>query len=508
MRPEFEVFAGAKYPQIPQIRGLSFYTCVITIENIAFMENEIAYQEALDYLYSFIDYSLTRSFRYSQEKFNLDRVVVLLERLGNPHKSYPIIHVAGTKGKGSVSALCASALRAAGLRTGLYTSPHLEDYCERIQVDGAVISHAEMVELVAEIKPHVAVVPGLTSFELTTAIGFLYFARKGVEAAVIEVGLGGRLDATNVVTPLVAVIASLSYDHVAVLGNTLTAIAGEKGGIIKPGVPVVLAPQKDEARKVIRTIASERHSRLLEIGQDFLYAPVCHSLDNQSLWVWRADEQDRMNELLDSSHTNGCWQPLSLTIPLLGLHQVENATTAYAALVIAREEGLTLTDEEIKKGFASVFWPGRFEIMQKEPPVIIDSAHNRDSALKLRLALDDYFPSVPIVLLFGASEDKDIEGMFAELLPRVNRVVATQSIHPRAIEAEMLVALAHKFGCPAKAVLPVEEAFTYALSLAGEKAAVVVSGSLFIAAAARSVWMQMDPVRRQSIRYQLKGNDR
>ncbi|HEX7433282.1 MAG TPA: cyanophycin synthetase [Anaerolineaceae bacterium] len=215
-----------------------------------------------------------------------------------------------------------------------------------------------------------------------------------------------------------------------------------------------------------------------------------------------------MNELLDSSHTNGCWQPLSLTIPLLGLHQVENATTAYAALVIAREEGLTLTDEEIKKGFASVFWPGRFEIMQKEPPVIIDSAHNRDSALKLRLALDDYFPSVPIVLLFGASEDKDIEGMFAELLPRVNRVVATQSIHPRAIEAEMLVALAHKFGCPAKAVLPVEEAFTYALSLAGEKTAVVVSGSLFIAAAARSVWMQMDPARRQSIRYQLKGNDR
>jgi dihydrofolate synthase/folylpolyglutamate synthase len=212
-----------------------------------------------------------------------------------------------------------------------------------------------------------------------------------------------------------------------------------------------------------------------------------------------------MNDRLDAG---GSWQPTTLEIPLLGLHQIENAATAFAALEIARQAGLPVTADAIQQGFARVYWPGRFEIMQKDPPIIIDSAHNRDSALKLRLALDDYLPGIPVILLFGASEDKDIEGMFAELLPRVQRVVATQSIHPRAIEAEKLVALAHKFGRPAKAVLPIEEALNYALSLAGDKTAVVVSGSLFIAAAARSVWMQLDPDRRQSIRYQLKGNDR
>src|SRR5512139_562549 len=203
---------------------------------------ETQYNKALDYLYSFVDYSLKHSSDLAKAEFNLDRMFALMDALGNPQAKYPILHVAGTKGKGSVSALCASALQAAGYRVGLYTSPHLHEYTERIQVAGQPISFEQLVELVEEIKPAVSRIPKLTTFEITTALGFLAFAKQDVNAAVIEVGLGGRLDATNVVMPKVSVITSLSYDHMAVLGDTLAKIAGEKAGIIKPGIPVVSSP--------------------------------------------------------------------------------------------------------------------------------------------------------------------------------------------------------------------------------------------------------------------------
>ena len=232
------------------------------------MDIEIAYNKALDYLYSFVDYSLKHSSELAKAEFNLDRMFALMEELGNPQAKYPIIHVAGTKGKGSVSALCASALQAAGYKVGLYTSPHLLDYCERIQVNGEPISHEFMIELVEEIKPAVAKIPKLTTFEITTALGFLAFARQGCTAAAIEVGLGGRLDATNIVTPKVSVITSLSYDHMAVLGNTLTLIAGEKAGIIKQGVPVVSSPQKEEALSVLERVANKSGSDFILVGKE------------------------------------------------------------------------------------------------------------------------------------------------------------------------------------------------------------------------------------------------
>src|ERR1044071_14525 len=222
---------------------------------------DIQYNQALDYLYSFVDYSLKHISELAKAEFNLDRMFVLLEELGNPQGKYPIIHVAGTKGKGSVAALCASALRAAGYKTGLYTSPHLWDYTERIQINGEPISHEQLIELVEEIKPSVAKIPKLTTFEITTALGLLAFAKNNVNAAVVEVGLGGRLDATNIVKPKVSVITSLSYDHMVVLGNTLTEIAGEKAGIIKEGVPVVSAPQIGEALQVLERVAEEKNSR-------------------------------------------------------------------------------------------------------------------------------------------------------------------------------------------------------------------------------------------------------
>lgn len=435
-------------------------------------EEQTAYQEALDYLYSFVDYSLTRSFRYSPEKFDLGRMVAFLDLLENPHHRYPCIHVAGTKGKGSTAALIASALRAAGYRVGFYTSPHLQEFTERIQVDGSEISPGELAELVELVKPRVAQIERLTTFEITTAIAFTYFARKNVEVAVVEVGLGGRLDATNVIdAPLVSVITSLSMDHMNVLGDSIEKIAFEKAGIIKPGRPVVLALQREEARMVVEQVAQERGSPLLEAGRDFFFAADSHSLDGQTFSVWKRGEE-----------------PLYLRMPLLGMHQVENAAAAFAALQVVRQQGLNVPEEAIRDGFANVAWPGRFEVLRSDPPVIIDSAHNRDSALRLRQTLDDYLSGKPVILIFGASDDKDIEGMFAALHPRISTLIATQSVHPRAMEAEKIVEQAQRHGLTVEVVVPLEAAVERALILAGDNAVVLATGSLFIAAAVREVF--------------------
>jgi dihydrofolate synthase/folylpolyglutamate synthase len=457
------------------------------------MDLEADYQKTLDYLYSFVDYSLTRATRYSPEQFDLGRMQAFIEYLERPDRAYPAIHIAGTKGKGSVASLCASALQAAGYRVGLYTSPHLQDYNERIQIDGQPISNLELVALVDELRPHLDAVKHLTTFEITTGLAFLYFARQKVTAAVIEVGLGGRLDATNVILPQVSVITSLSYDHTQFLGETLTEIAGEKAGIIKPGVPVVLAPQKDEARAVVERLAAERGSPLIQVGRDYRFTPFSHSLDGQTLLVWSASEQDKVDAYLESAGRlevpqSKDWEPLMLTIPLLGQHQVENAATAYVALQVANDHSLPVSTDAIRQGFATTAWPARFEILSRDPLLVIDSAHNRDSALKLRQALDDYFPGKEAILVFGASEDKDVEGMFAELMPRVRQVLATQSIHPRAMEPTRLAELAHRYGRPAQAFEAIEGALAEAIRLADDQALILVTGSIFLAAGARHIW--------------------
>ena len=434
------------------------------------MDTEKSYNLALDYLYSFVDYSLKHASELAKADFNLDRMRALMAELGNPQEQYPIIHVAGTKGKGSVSALAASALQAAGYKTGLYTSPHLQDYVERIQVDMQPMSHADMAELVEEIKPAVARVPYLTTFEITTALGFLYFARQGCDAAVIEVGLGGRLDATNIVTPRVSVITSLSLDHTLVLGDTLDKIAGEKAGIIKPGVPVVSSSQKDEALDVLIKIAEERVCDLTLIGRDVEFMSLSHSIDGQALQL---------------STPN--LQPLNLTIPLLGNHQVENAAVAYAALKASR---LNVPDEAIQQGFAKVKWPSRFDIIRRDPPIVIDVAHNRESALRLRQTLDTFFPDVPVILLFCTLEDKDITGMLEELHSRVERVVATQADHPRAPSVDWIAEQVRKAGLPVEAVVPVAAALERALELAGDQKLILTAGSVAFAGEVNIVWQK------------------
>jgi dihydrofolate synthase/folylpolyglutamate synthase len=438
------------------------------------MDTEAAYNQALDYLYSFVDYSLKKSSELAKANFNLDRMRALTAALGSPEQRYAVIHIAGTKGKGSTSALAASALQAAGYRTGLYTSPHLQDYVERIQVDGKPISHEGLTDLIEELKPVVARIPNLTTFEITTALGFLYFARQDADAAVIEVGLGGRLDATNVVAPQVTAITSLSYDHMAVLGNTLAAIAGEKAGIIKEGRPVISSPQKEEAFAVLERVARERHAEMTLVGRDVLYKAGGHSLDGQSLTVCSRD-----------------LPPLEVTIPLLGSHQVINATTACAAL---RTSGLRISDEAIRRGFAKVYWPCRFEIVRREPPVILDSAHNVDSAEHLRQTLDDYFPGRPVTLIFGSSEDKDILGMLTALKPRLSHLIVTQAVHPRALALAELVPIAHQVGLECESVSPVEAALVQALELSEADGEIVLSaGSMFVTAEVRTAWQKLNP---------------
>lgn len=453
---------------------------------------EPEYQAALDFLYGFIDYSLTRNLRNAPEKFDLARVETLLEALGRPHRAYRVLHIAGTKGKGSTAALMAAALQAEGYRVGLYTSPHLEDFAERIQVDGRPIPHAHLPGVVARLKPCTARIPGLTTFELITAAAFLYFADQGVDVAVVEVGLGGRLDATNVVHPLVSVITPISYDHTAILGNTLEAIAGEKAGIIKPSVPVVMAPQPPEARQRIAAVAAEREAPLIEVGRDWLYAPVARSLDGQVLFVWHAAEQPLVDAFVESGGFQE-WEPTRLRIPLLGPHQVVNAATAYAALQTARRQGLALSQEAIRRGFAAARWPGRFEVLHRNPPLVVDGAHNRAAAHQIRLTLDEYFPGWPLVLVFGASADKDIRGMLEELAPRARRIIVTRSWHPRAADPEDLRSVVHQLGRPAQAYADVEDALRAAFRAAAGEAVILVTGSLFVAAAARSVWRTTQP---------------
>src|SRR5262245_53162333 len=274
------------------------------------------YDEALDYLYSLINYEVKRPDRYNPDVVSLDRPRALMEAFGNPQETYPIIHVTGTKGKGSVSAMCASVLHAAGLRVGLYSSPHLQDFRERFRINGELIDPEVLASLVERIRPVVDRTPNLTWFEVTTAIAFLYFAEAGVDIAVLEVGLGGRLDATNIIkSPLVSVITSLSFDHMALLGNTLASIAGEKAGIIKPGIPVVSAPQEPEAFEVLERIASERGAPLTLVGRDYTFK--VDTADEYGQWFSVARR---------GKPTRRYWTPL------LGEHQALNATVALAAL--------------------------------------------------------------------------------------------------------------------------------------------------------------------------------
>ena len=437
------------------------------------------YQNALDYLYSFVDYSLKHASELAKAEFNLDRMRTLMSLLGDPQNDYPTIHIAGSKGKGSTAAFTASALRAADYKVGLYTSPHLQDCTERMQINGVPIPQDDFAALVEEIKPFVAQVPYITTFELTTALAFLYFSRQKVGVAVIEVGLGGRLDATNIVTPLVSVITSISKEHTAVLGDTLKQIAREKAGIVKDDIPFVASSQKEEVVSVFDLRAEEMNAPLALVSRDVHYKIKKRTIDGQIFDVWF--EPKGYEKVMKSR----------LSIPLLGDHQVENAVTAYAALTIARQRGLVFSAPHIKQGFAETVWHARFEIFQeKNPTIILDAAHTPASIHKLKLTLDEYFPETPVVLIFGVSEDKNARKMLKILAPRVDTVILTRANHPRALSPEELRPHADQAELKSEAIEPVEAAVARALEIAGKQKIILAAGSIFSTAAVRAVLMQ------------------
>ena len=405
-----------------------------------------------------------------------------MDLMGHPEARYPVVHVAGTKGKGSTAALVAGVLQAAGYRVGLYTSPHLQEFTERIRVDGQEIDKQSLVRICDQLRQLTSQVADITTFELTTALGFQYFAEQKIDFAVVEVGLGGRLDATNVVDPLVSIITPISYDHTAVLGNTLTEIAWEKAGIIKPGRPVVFSPQVAEAEKELIRVAIERGSPYVLVDESYRYKWLSLTHHSQTF-------QLQKNGVL-TSLTGGSLvdPPLKLTTHLLGFHQIQNAVSAVAALDLIRQAGFTLKPEDVQAGFRQVVWPGRFEVLRSWPPVVIDSAHNGASMEVLAKALDDYFPGWKFLLVLGISADKQLDDMLQAIMPHVEQVITTQSTHPRAKDAKELAGLVEPYGKPVRGIAPAEEALAEALRLAGDDTGIVVAGSVFIAAAARAIW--------------------
>ena len=433
----------------------------------------LTYEDALDYIYSFTDYEKKSSYRYAPETFDLARVEKLLVSLNNPHQRFKSIHIAGTKGKGSVAAMSESILRAAGYRTGLYTSPHLHTFRERIQVNGRLIPQETVASLTEQLQPLVSQVEGLTTFEIITALGFLYFVERGVEFAVLEVGMGGRLDATNVVNSLVDIITSLSYDHTHILGETLPLIAREKAGIIKSKALVVSAPQVPEAMAVIEEVCREKDAELTVIGRDWTWEVGEANLEGQWFRV-------TTNELRVTSY--------ELWIPLLGRHQLINATVVVAAIEKLRQRGINISEASVREGLRQVRWPGRLEILGRRPLVVADCAHNADSAGKLKAALEELFTYGHLILIFGASTDKDIEGMMGELFPLAHQVIVTQARHARATDSCVLQQKALTLRREVMVSDSVDGALSLALETAGPQDLICVTGSIFVVAEAREAW--------------------
>jgi dihydrofolate synthase/folylpolyglutamate synthase len=431
----------------------------------------LSYRDALTYVYGFTDYEKRGFAVYAPEFYNLDRVRRLLSLLGEPQRSFQAIHIAGTKGKGSTAAMVESVLRVAGFRTGLYTSPHLHTFRERIQTCGDLIPEADVARLVDEMKPLVAQVADITTFEIVTVLAFAWFAQQGVEWAVVEVGLGGRLDATNVLTPAVAVITSISYDHTAILGETLALIAGEKLGIVKPGVPVVSAPQSAEALAVIEETCSHRGAPLTLVSRDWRWELDAANLDGQAFAL--VGGQRVIDEL---------W------IPLLGQHQVVNAATAVAALSLLRRAGIDLSQTAIRDGLRAVHWPGRLEILGQAPLVVADGAHNGDSAQKLVAALRDHCDYRRLVVVWGASADHATPELMEALLSGADRAIAIRSRHPRAADPSWLQARAAELGFCLEVKETVAQALTVALDDAETEDLICCTGSVFVAAEAREAW--------------------
>jgi dihydrofolate synthase/folylpolyglutamate synthase len=454
----------------------------------------LTFAEALGYLDRFINYERQPGVSYSRESFNLTEFERFLARLDDPHRRLKTVVVAGTKGKGSTAAMIASIAQAAGLKAGLYTSPHLCSVRERIRVDGEIISEEAFAALVGELMPHIEAtgMAGVrryrTFFEILTAMALVYFRRLEVDLAVLEVGLGGRLDATNVATPLVSVITSISLDHTEVLGDTIQKIAREKAGIIKPHGLAVVAPQQQDALRVLRAVCVAQHARLHEVAKEWSWQPLSYS--------WERSVFDL--------HGRGRSYP-ALEIPLAGPHQILNAATAIATVEQLQGQGLPISVDGIRQGVKQVQWEGRLETVSRQPWIVLDGAHNRDSARCLREALMTCFQYRRLILVLGISANKNLEAIIEELAPLATTTVATQAMVPRAASAQRVATLAAKWSAHVIAEENPQKALAQAIAETQPDDLLLVTGSLYLVGDAKRLLPDLLATTAAEALTQVKG---
>ena len=428
----------------------------------------LSYEEAVEQIMRLADFE-RGTHSPGHGVFHLDRMRLLMERVGNPHLDVPTIHVAGTKGKGSTAAMIASILSADGYKTGLYTSPHLHTMTERIRVGMEPVSKPIFAGLIERLWPEAARVSELggygdvTFFEFMTAMAFLHFEQIRADFQVIEVGLGGRLDATNIVNPDVCVITPIMLDHVAVLGDTIELIAGEKAGIIKPGVPVLAAPQSQEAIGVFAKVAEQRGSRLIRVGEAAAIRPGPADTDGQSF------------QLVTQ---RGAYD---LRTTLLGDYQRENAATAVTTVETL---GRRISHSAIVSGIAGVRWPARMQLLSAgNVSVLVDGAHNPEAVRHLTAAIRQYFDFERLVLVFGATRGHSATGMLGELASLSPVVAAVASRHPKSASHETIAEAVRASGLEAAyASVNVGAAAKWAIAQAGPQDLVLATGSLAVAA--------------------------
>jgi dihydrofolate synthase / folylpolyglutamate synthase len=444
------------------------------------------YEEAVRSLYA-LGRELAAPQQARVQKFGLENIRVLSATLGNPHLAAPCVHVAGTNGKGSTAAMIESILRAAGFRTGLYTSPHLERINERIRINGEDISDdsfaATWTRVQATIESLLAggeLAAHPTFFECVTAIAFVAFAdaARVAEArkffVVYEVGLGGRLDSTNIVEPEVAVITPIDFDHENFLGHSIEEIASEKAGIIKRGVPVVTAPQRPEASAVIAARAAERGSRLVE---------------TETVWrVGKMSSRDGFYRAVASGREGG--EEIAIAPSLAGKFQVQNALTAGTAALLLRESGFAISDDAIAAGISSARWPGRLERISGRPAIYLDGAHNPAAARELKAFWEENFGDRRIHLIYGAMRDKAVDEVAGLLFPMAASVVVTQPRQSRAISAQHLAEMTAGLARRARVDADPGEALERVLAEAGPEDAIFVTGSLFLVGDIRRYWSE------------------
>ena len=407
--------------------------------------------------------------------FHLERVGLLADRLDHVHRSVPTVHVAGTKGKGSTSALITSILSSAGYKTGLYTSPHLHSVCERVRVGLQPISREEFAALVAQVWPAVEEVGsegrygGVTFFEMMTVVAMVHFRNIGADFQVLEVGLGGRLDSTNIVTPEVSAITSISIDHAATLGGTIRKIATEKAGIIKSGIPCVIGPQwSEDAMSVFERIAFDRNAPMISVSDHFERRKVSADLKGQSIVL------------------SGKENVYRLWTPLLGDHQIENVATAVASIEVLRDRGFSVPDYAIAQGVRDVCWPARFQVYVRDgKTIVVDGAHNPYSAGRLVETIKQHFDPGRVVLVFGSLGGHSAEGMLEAFSSLSPDIVAVQSRHPRSAQGAVTADTVRRMGLNlVSESKTVAGGMRRAMDLAGPDDLILCSGSLALAAEA------------------------